>query len=421
MQIRKPLEPAPGRPRAPASRPLPLAPPLRGRPRPGRRPPIGLRRFGALGLAVGPLRHALLRELGPLGQVDEGEELPALHPGLLNDGDGDEVAQHLQGILEGLHTHLGVAHVPPQEAHHQPYGVPIGQEAPRPLHLEVAVVLVDAGRELDVLHLGRRAAGGAGPLGFTGLALHGVLEAPVVHDLADGRLRLRGHLDQVELLLLGHPHRLHGGHHAQVLLLARLVLHDQPHFRDPDALVDAVGFLHRRHHPGPTATPHQGGRGRQTGERRRAPGACGARTCTGRACRAGRIRTPRPRAGSRPGRNAPRARRAGRETWTAGTAGARPRPVAPGPGPSRGPSRGKSLALCLACRPALRAALGACAETLLREELLLARGKDEGLPTIGANNGAVLVGQCSISSVAGQSREPRWRGPLGLPDAGSHP
>src|SRR3954453_13324290 len=68
-------------------------------------------------------------------------------------------------------------------------------------------------------------------LGLLGLL---VLVLGVVEDATDRGTRLRGDLDEVELLVLRVTERLLGRHHADLLAL----LVDEPHLRDADALVN---------------------------------------------------------------------------------------------------------------------------------------------------------------------------------------
>ena len=67
--------------------------------------------------------------------------------------------------------------------------------------------------------------------------LHGgfVLELAEVHELGDGGLGHRGHLDQVEVGLGGQTQRVLDADDADLLTIGA----NQPHFRDPDAVVDA--------------------------------------------------------------------------------------------------------------------------------------------------------------------------------------
>src|SRR5262249_4824231 len=72
-----------------------------------------------------------------------------------------------------------------------------------------------------------------------------VLVLSEIKELADRRLGLRVHLDQVEPLLLRDPARLFGGHHAQHAPVGA----DNADLRDADAMVDAdlwPALLHAR-------------------------------------------------------------------------------------------------------------------------------------------------------------------------------
>jgi hypothetical protein len=79
--------------------------------------------------------------------------------------------------------------------------------------LEVEVVLVDPGAELHLLHHDHFL------LLLRLVLLLFLLEQvlPVVHHLADGRLRGRGNLDQIEQLLLGQRSRLGNGYDPELL------------------------------------------------------------------------------------------------------------------------------------------------------------------------------------------------------------
>jgi hypothetical protein len=103
--------------------------------------------------------------------------------------------------------------------------------------LEVEVVLVDARAELhlldddDLLLL----------LGLALLLLFLEEELAVVHDLADGRVRRRRDLDQVEVFLASHLLRLGDRYDSDLLA----VCVDQTDFRGTDQIVDAVLGLDR--------------------------------------------------------------------------------------------------------------------------------------------------------------------------------
>src|SRR4030095_7900496 len=106
------------------------------------------------------------------------------------------------------------------------------------LLLELVVVLVDLGPELDLLDLDH-------PLVLLGLArsfLLLVLILPEVHDPADGRHRGRRDLDQVESVLTCAGERLRRRHDPE--LLTGFV--DHPDLTNPDALVGANAVITSR-------------------------------------------------------------------------------------------------------------------------------------------------------------------------------
>src|SRR5215210_2658882 len=108
--------------------------------------------------------------------------------------------------------------------------VPFAQEADGVLELEVVVVLVDVGPELDLFDVDDLLL----LLRLVGLLLLLVEELAEVHDAADRRLGRRGHLHQVEGLLLSPPQRLLHWHDAGL----RAVGVDQAYLTNPDTLVD---------------------------------------------------------------------------------------------------------------------------------------------------------------------------------------
>src|SRR4051794_21922302 len=79
-----------------------------------------------------------------------------------------------------------------------------------------------------------------------------VLVLGVVQDATDRGTRLRGHLDEVEVALLGDGERLLGRHDPDLLAL----LVDEPHLRDADALVDPGRVAFRRTPVEPTRDRH---------------------------------------------------------------------------------------------------------------------------------------------------------------------
>ena len=114
--------------------------------------------------------------------------------------------------------------------------------------LGVVVVLRDLRPELDLpdVDLGLVLARGLLLLGLLVLVLR------VVQDAADGRLGLRGHLDEVEVAILRDLQRVGGLHDPD--LLARLV--DETDLGHTDALVDACGIAFRRLPVEPTRDRH---------------------------------------------------------------------------------------------------------------------------------------------------------------------
>jgi hypothetical protein len=97
--------------------------------------------------------------------------------------------------------------------------------------LGLVVVLVDLGTKLHLLDDHVRLV----PTGFTGLLGVLVLELPVVHELADGGLALRGDLDQVEVRLLRQLQRLVRRNDPDRLAIGS----NEPDLGNPDPIVDA--------------------------------------------------------------------------------------------------------------------------------------------------------------------------------------
>jgi hypothetical protein len=98
--------------------------------------------------------------------------------------------------------------------------------------LDEEVMVVDAGAELDLLHLGGR---------LLVLVLLGLLVEvfAVFLQLADGRHGRRGDLDEVDAELAGEVQRLLRGHDAHHLTLGR----DDAHFGRADAIVALRTFV----------------------------------------------------------------------------------------------------------------------------------------------------------------------------------
>src|ERR1044072_1166557 len=107
--------------------------------------------------------------------------------------------------------------------------VTFAQEALDVLLLELVVMLIDLGPELDLLDLDHLLM----LLGLARSFLFLVLILPEVHDPADRRHRSRGDLDEVESLLTCDDERLRRRHDPE--LLTGFV--DHPDLTDPDALI----------------------------------------------------------------------------------------------------------------------------------------------------------------------------------------
>src|SRR5690606_41089752 len=132
---------------------------------------------------------------------------------------------------------LRVGHLPSAEHHGRLDLVALLKEAARVADLELEVVLVDAGPELDFLDLDLvlllpRLAGLAGLL---------VLVLAVVHDPDHRRPRVRRHLHQIETLALGDGERFVNRHDAELDAIGT----DDPDRADPDLSVHADFLLGR--------------------------------------------------------------------------------------------------------------------------------------------------------------------------------
>ena len=110
--------------------------------------------------------------------------------------------------------------------------VPLRQELADMRDLEVEVVLVRLGSELDLLEHDRRLVAARGLLLLRRL----VLELAEVHDLADRRSRPRIDFDQFQAQLLGEAERLVGGDDSNL----RTVGADDAHLGNSDAPADSV-------------------------------------------------------------------------------------------------------------------------------------------------------------------------------------
>src|SRR5262249_21239098 len=184
-------------------------------------------RGGSSGLA----RLLSLAHHAPLGR-DDHHHPAAFH--VRRGLDRRDVGAQLDDAVEHLHAGLRVRDLAAAEHHREPDLVAALEEAPDMLHLEVHVVLLGLGPELDFLglDLGRALALLLLLLRFL------VLVLAVIHDPADRRKRARRDLDQIEALFLGEAQRLVRWHDAKLLFLE-----DDPDLRDADAVVDAQALL----------------------------------------------------------------------------------------------------------------------------------------------------------------------------------
>ena len=266
-----------------------------------------------------------------------------------------------------------MAHVAAKEPDDHADRVPFIEELERPIDFGVEVVVVDARRQLHIFDFRGRLAGTPRAMLLTLLPLKVVLEAPVVHDLAHGRHRLRGDLDKVHLFLGSELARLKRRHDAEVLFSALVVLDDDSDFRDPDALIDAVRLVDGQDRTRTTTATHERGRsGHRSGTGRTWSGkSTGTWATESSGTRASE--TTRSRWTARTGD-----RRSSRDTRCAGG----PRRTARYPVTFRAPGR-----------PAGGATLRSTTEALLGKEGLLACGEDKCLPAVDARDVLVLVRQ----------------------------
>jgi len=97
--------------------------------------------------------------------------------------------------------------------------------------LHVEIVVVDLQAETNLLDF----RGALVTTSFTSLDLLVVLELAVIDELGDRRLRVRGHLDEIEVCLLGQVQRDGGRDDAHLLALRA----DQAYLRDANLVVNA--------------------------------------------------------------------------------------------------------------------------------------------------------------------------------------
>ena len=126
----------------------------------------------------------------------------------------------------------GVLFIPGAEDDHLLALVAFRQELANVRDLEIKVVLVGLGPELDLFEHDRRLMAARGLLLLRRL----VLELAEVHDLADRRCRSRIDFDQLQPQLLREAQRIMGGDDADL----RTVGADDTHLGNSDAAADSV-------------------------------------------------------------------------------------------------------------------------------------------------------------------------------------
>lgn len=132
-----------------------------------------------------------------------------------------------------------VSHLAATETQGDLHLVAVLEELVNRAHLDLVVMGVGPGTELHFLDLDDLLI--LASLGFFLLSL--VLELAIVHDLADGRRRVRGNLHEIESGLFGHYQGSFGGYYAYVFAIGA----DEADFRGPNAFVDAgASITHRR-------------------------------------------------------------------------------------------------------------------------------------------------------------------------------
>lgn len=109
------------------------------------------------------------------------------------------------------------------------------QEALEIAQLDLVVILVGAGAELDLLDLHLLLL----ESGFVGLLLFLILELAEIHQLAHGRHSHRCDFDQIQPGLFGHAEGCVQGHDAELLAF----LADQPDLRRVDLPIYALLFF----------------------------------------------------------------------------------------------------------------------------------------------------------------------------------
>ena len=156
-------------------------------------------------------------------------------------------------LAEQLLANVGMGHLSAAEADRDLDAVAVAEELLGIFQLGVEIVLADAGRHPNLLHLNDVLI-----LARFLLAL-GLLEAilAVVHDLAHGRVGARGDLHEIEILLLSDLQRFLGRHDAEL----RTVLADDADLLIADVVIDLVVYGCDRNTP-PEMVPKNKKRGR---------------------------------------------------------------------------------------------------------------------------------------------------------------
>src|SRR2546423_5751632 len=185
--------------------------------------------FCVLSLGIG--RLGLLR-CGLTGRRQDHEEVSTLEQRLALDH--RERLSVIRDAIEDPPTDILVDHLaaPEHDRHLDLFSC--FEELTQTLELGLEIVLGDLRPKLHLLQLGDVLLAALVFLLLDGLEL----VASVVNQAADGRARLRRHLDEVETLLVCDPERGVQGKHAQLVVLVV----DQSHFGAPDLVVDPQLF-----------------------------------------------------------------------------------------------------------------------------------------------------------------------------------
>src|ERR671914_585362 len=171
--------------------------------------------------------RALGATLGLAGREHRDHVAPVLAGRAVDLGDLDEVGGQ---PLQQPPPELGVGHLAAAEHDGDLDLVALLEEPLDVTLLGRVVVRVDLGPHLHLFE-GHQVLLAPGLFGLDGLL---VLELRVVHQLDHRRPGHRGHLDQVEVVLAGHPHRGLGVHHPELLAVGA----DHSDLGGPDPVVD---------------------------------------------------------------------------------------------------------------------------------------------------------------------------------------